>query len=524
MKSIALVAREMGGWAEAGGVKDVVKDQARALVRLGWDTHVVLPLYGYLAPRVRAQGALVWKGRLAHPSLVAATEAWRVTEGGVSIHFLSTPALADKNAPYTYTDADQAAGRIRGQGFVDWAQVNLEFQWAVASYWAHTMAPPLVLGHDGHLGFLPAILKTHPEFGHRFRETHLGLLIHNAGQGYRQEMAASAAHDRLLGLSEAPRKAALLEGGYDPMVSASHHARLATVSENYADELISGRNDHWSGPFGRWLRASKTPLEGITNGLSTDDKDPRDPVSAGLPAGFDPLKGDWEGKAVCRDRLRSLVHSGWSAVHGAFDTWDGPLYVMQGRLTAQKGVDALVELLNRAFREPGGHFLIMAQGEHRYETSLIHLAEAKGRGRLIFINAFEETAARLVFAAGDFFLMPSEYEPCGLTDLKAQLMANLPIVHAVGGLVKIHDGVTGFTYEKHRHGGLWGAFQRSLRVYANPEELHRLRRQAFSSALDDYHWETILQERYLPWLEGGRLEAPVDRPREVFYPSSHSPT
>lgn len=499
MRSIALVAREMGGWAEAGGVKDVVKDQARALVRLGWETHVVLPLYGYLAPRVKALGTLAWRGAVDHPSLGAEAEAWVVTEAGITIHFLSSPSLADKKAPYTYTEADQAAGRVRGQGFEDWARVNLEFQWAVASYWAQTDAPPLVLGHDGHLGFLPAILNTHPGFGDRFYRTAIGLVIHNAGQGYRQEMAATADHDRLLGLPEAPRHAALLEGAYDPFVSASGYARLATVSENYADELATGRNDHWSGPFGRWLRASKTPLEGITNGLSTEDKDPRNPALAGLPAAFDPLRGEWEGKALCRSRLREVLGSGWEAVHGAFDTWEGPLYVMQGRLTAQKGVEALVELLNRAFGEPSGHFIIMAQGEQRYETSLVQLAEGRGRGRLIFVNAFDEAAARLVFAAGDFFLMPSEYEPCGLTDLKAQLMANLPIVHRVGGLVKIHDGITGFSYEK-QGGGFWEAFQRSLRVYQNPQELHRLRRQAFVSALEGYHWETILERRYLPWL------------------------
>ena len=506
VKEIWLVSRELGGWAEAGGVKDVVRDQATAFPSIGWATHVVIPLYGFLQDRVNRDATLVWSGVSERPSGPVPLEAWTVRNGNHRVHFLRSPGFDDKNSLYTYTLEDERrnGNNIRGEGFSDGFTLNLEFQWGVATYWkAMGVKPPVVLCHDGHTGFLAAIARTHAGFGSWFHSTTFGLLIHNAGPGYRQEMPAIPRNEALIGLSPGEVKGSLLDHHYDPIVSASRHSRLATVSENYADELKTGRNDHWSGPFGRWLRNSGTPLEGITNGLSTDDKDPRYPEAAGIPFGFDPLRGDWAGKELCRGFLREQVLLKPVSTYGRLIQWNGPLYVMQGRLTAQKGVDALYELTSRALQEkPRASFLIMAQGERRYEEKMIFLARNNiETGRFLFINKFEEALARLVFAAGDFFLMPSEYEPCGLTDLKAQLMGTLPIVHRVGGLVKVLDSKTGFSYEKHRQGGFWGAFVRTLELWeSQPELLASLKRQAFTSVVEGSQWPRILETKYLPWL------------------------
>lgn len=514
VREIWLVSRELGGWAEAGGIKDVVRDQALAFPQIGWTTHVVLPLYGFLRPVVEQRGTLVWSGRSQHPTLKVPVEAWKVQDGNHCLHFILSPHFADKNSLYTYSSADEATNpqKVRGEGFLDSFAMNLEFQWAVVSYWwSEEKKPAFVLGHDGHVGFLSTIARTGSGFGDWFSGTVFGLLIHNAGPGYRQEMPVTAENEALMGLSPEEVKGCILDHHYDPMVSAARHSRLATVSENYATELKTGVNDHWSGPFGRWLRASNTPLEGITNGLSTDDKDPRDPEAAGIPAGFDPLRGDWEGKGKCRQILREHLLRNPVSVFGRLSRWQGPLYVMQGRLTAQKGVDALYDLTARALRdEPRAAFLFMAQGERRYEERMIHLARnSVGTGRFLFVNLFEESLARLVFVSGDFFLMPSEYEPCGLTDLKAQLMGTLPIVHRVGGLVKVVDGKTGFSYQKNQNGGLWATFMRTLDLWeSDPDKIQALRRQAFSAAIQDFQWTRILGERYIPWLTD-RVRSPI---------------
>lgn len=506
MKEIWLISRELGGWAEAGGIKDVVRDQALAFPTIGWTTHVVLPLYGFLTDRVLREGRRVWSGLSHHPEKPAGLEAWVLQNGNHTVHFLSSPRFANKNSLYTYTSEDELLdpNHVRGQGYSDSFAMNLEFQWAVATYWKEqNFRPPVVLAHDGHTALLPAIARTHAGFGGWFAQTAFGVLIHNAGPGYRQEMPAVPENERLIGLPESEVRRSVLERHYDPFVSAGFHAKLATVSENYARELKTGKNDHWSGPFGRWLRTSGTPLKGITNGLATDDKDPRYPEAAGIPAGFDPLRNDWEGKSRCRARLRERLLLKPLQVYGRLARWGGPLYVMQGRLTTQKGVDALYELTARALREePRASFLVMAQGERRYEDRMVQLARGSlEAGRFLFVNKFEDSLARLVFAAGDFFLMPSEYEPCGLTDLKAQLMGTLPIVHRVGGLVKVIDGKTGFSYEKRSKGGFWGAFQRTLELWeSDPGALAAMRRQAFLTVLEQFQWPRILEESYVPWL------------------------
>lgn len=506
VREIWLVTRELGGWAEAGGIKDVVHDQSRAFPQIGWKTHVVLPLYGFLRGRVQKEGRLMWFGPSLHPTRPVNLETWVVEEGNHTLHFVRSPAFDDKESLYTYTVSDEVKNprNLRGAGFFDGFEMNLEFQWAVATYWDKTQNIPCqVLGHDGHTGFLPAICRTRVKFESRYSRTIFSLLIHNAGPGYRQEMEDSPFHRDLLGLAASEAQLSLLDHHLDPMVSASRHAKLATVSENYANELKTGKNDRWSGSFGKWLRSTKVPLKGITNGIDTDDKDPRDPDSAGLPAGFDPLRGDWEGKGVCRRILRDRLLLKPATVHGRLGPWKDALYVMQGRLTAQKGVDSLFDLISKALVErPKASFLVMAQGERHYEERLIHLARnSVATGRFLFINTFEESLARLVFAAGDFFLMPSEYEPCGLTDLKAQLMGTLPIVHRVGGLVKVLDEKTGFSYIKNQGSGFWGAFLRSLHVWENdPDKLFALRRQAFVAVLEEFQWPRILEEHYVPWL------------------------
>ena len=145
-------------------------------------------------------------------------------------------------------------------------------------------------------------------------------------------------------------------------------------------------------------------------------------------------------------------------------------------------------------------FLILGQGSAGLEQKLIDLAgEPAARGRLQLLLGFVPQAARAVFAAGDFFLIPSLFEPCGLTDFYAQLMGNLPVVHLVGGLTKVRDGETGFGYVEHSADALAGAIERSRRVFLEqPDRLERMRRQAFREIFERHTWDRVLAGGYLP--------------------------
>lgn len=507
MNTIWLIARELEGWAEAGGVKDVVRDMAEAFHNLGWKVNVVLPLYGFLGPRVMNLGEPVWKGKSSHPRFqLDLPEAWKVECPNFDIYFMKSASFNQKWGIYTYTEIEEDLNPqiSRGEGYKDSFVMNLEYQWTIADFFFQTKTvPQLILAHDGHCGFLSAILKSHPGYQSFFHTVQFHLLIHNAGPGYRQEMPITANHTALLHLPPESIPLCRWDKTYDPMVCAARFGKLATVSENYAQELLTGRNDHYSGSFGKFLRENKIPLKGITNGMSPMDKDPRNAALSRLPYVFNPSTGDLQGKFLCRQYLFAQIAQHPFDIHGAVTHWQVPLYVMQGRLTAQKGVESLIEVIEKSLKEPlEAAFLIMGVGDKKSAERLIRLAKSpSNKGRLLFIHKYEETLARLVFASGDFFLMPSEYEPCGLTDLKAQLMGTLPIVHRVGGLVKVIDGETGFSYEKNVDLGFWGALLRSWEVFRNaPETLEKMRRQAFFTVLSEFDWTKILKEKYIPWM------------------------
>ena len=117
----------------------------------------------------------------------------------------------------------------------------------------------------------------------------------------------------------------------------------------------------------------------------------------------------------------------------------------------------------------------------------------RGWGRLCFLKGYDPAVANQVYAAGDFFLIPSRYEPCGLTDYIAQLLGNLPIVHRVGGLVKVFDGETGFSYIDNSADSLAGAMRRAMGVYAGgPEAMARMQVAAVECIDREHTWKTVM--------------------------------
>ncbi|NOY83462.1 MAG: hypothetical protein GXO96_01325, partial [Nitrospirae bacterium] len=125
------------------------------------------------------------------------------------------------------------------------------------------------------------------------------------------------------------------------------------------------------------------------------------------------------------------------------------------------------------------------------------------KGRVCFIEGYSEADAKKIYASGDFFLIPSRFEPCGLTDFIAQLNGNIPIVHRVGGLVKTIDNQYGFSYL----GGadeLYLCLKRAIVVYRSTgkKRLRTIQRDAFENIKTRFTWDKVLQEKYLPLYEG----------------------
>lgn len=506
--SVWHVAREYAGLAEAGGVKDVVRGLSEALARRGVPTTVVLPLYGFF-PAGFDTGKQVAafsvplpdhdKGNefFSEPVRVHAREM-----AGVRLLLVESPRYSALRDVYTYTADDEAENhwRKRGSGHWDSHQLNLILQMSALQAAAAMKEKPAVFHcHDGHTAFLPAIMREEARYTEWFRETAAVLTIHNAGTGYHQEVWSLDFARLLTGLPIPVLSGAMLADTVDPILLAGSYASLVTVSGQYARELLAEKDAEMSGGLGRAFRERGIRLSGITNGVDPEPWDPRAPDTSGLPYRFDPSAGDLDGKRRCREVL--LARLGLSPAAAGTRM---PLYAFVGRLTGQKGVDVLYSALREILsRESSPFFVILGQGEKEKEDMISWLA-SRGTppGRLSFLARFDPALARLIYAASDFFLVPSVYEPCGLTDFIAQIVGSIPVVHRVGGLVKVRDGETGFSYDEQTPQALSAAIDRTTRLFLDePVALDRVRRKAFSEIFSDHTWDRVLADGYLPFYE-----------------------
>ena len=261
---------------------------------------------------------------------------------------------------------------------------------------------------------------------------------------------------------------------------------VTTVSPTYAQEIQAA-------PGGCGLEGVLTArsevLSGIVNGIDTRAWDPgSDPH---IPRAYSEHDVDL-GKYAARVALAARLG------HPAPDA--RPLVAFVGRLVAQKGVELLVEMMGRVAGAGRAHFVVLGTGEPGLEEALRRVA-AMFPGTVDVVIGFDEGLAHLVQAAADITLVPSLFEPCGLTQLYAFRYGSIPVVRATGGLVDtvvdatpeaLADGTaTGFRFEAFDAGAFERALARALDVHADPERWRALVRRVMRQ---DWSWETSARE------------------------------
>jgi starch synthase len=363
--------------------------------------------------------------------------------------------------------------------------------------------PDIIHCQDGHTAILPAMIREIGGYRHYFEKTGCVVTVHNAGLGYHQEIADLAFAETITGLPARTILDNLLAGNFDPLLAASAYSVINTVSENYARELRETDDDALTGWFGHKLLDRGVVLEGVTNGINPANYDPAFPARLGLAAAFAPDKRKFAGKARCRAALVKELAAGKRQTvkqTGYLDSRPSqPLLSFIGRLTPQKGVDKMIGALETLLpMDRKFQVLILGSGPPEIEDKLIKLAsDKKYRGRICLLCGYDQALAHRIYAAGDFLLLPSRYEPCGLTDFIAQLFGNLPIVHHIGGLVKVIDGETGLAYRDHNSAALMGAILKALALFRkSPEKVLDMRQAAVRHIQEHYTWDIVV-ERYL---------------------------
>jgi starch synthase len=337
-------------------------------------------------------------------------------------------------------------------------------------------APDIVHCHDWHASLAPLLLNERRLHVPLFRDTSSVLTIHNIGY---QGVFPAALAGRL-GLNDpAPLQSAGRE--VPPTLNflragiAAADA-LTTVSPTHAAEVLT---PEYGKGLDELLRQRRNRLVGILNGVDYAHWDPASDHR--LPHPYGP--GDITGKLVCRTELRKRS--------GLSDEGQLPILGMVSRLAAQKGIELVLGALPPFLRHGSCQAVILGEGDPPYAHALQQLA-ADMPGRFAFIPAHSETIARLVFAGSDAFLVPSLYEPCGLTQMYALRYGSVPIVRNTGGLrdtvshfdLQTGNG-TGCVFRDADTGGLNWAISQALSWYQQPSAWQRLRHNGMTA---DFSW------------------------------------
>ena len=390
------VASECVPLVKTGGLADVVGALPGALAGVGWDMRVLLPAYRALRPQAKDwpvvwEEADLWGG----PGRVLAGEV-----AGVPLLLLDAPHLYDREGgPYSGPTGEFPDNAIRFAA-LSWVGAR------IAREGLPGWKPDILHAHDWQAGFAPAYLAYHGSGGVKSIIT-----VHNiAFQGW------APAH--MLGVLRLPGHAFHPEaleyyGGISSLKAALVTADwITTVSPNYAAELMRPE-------FGMGLQgviAARGPVvSGILNGVDTGVWDPSQEATA-----FD--RKAIAGKAAARVRL--------SEEFGL--EVPGPLAIVVSRLTDQKGIDLLPAVIPE-FILGGGGLIVLGSGDPGLEASMRNLA-ARFPGRVAVRIGYDEGLSHRLFAGADAVLVPSRFEPCGLTQMYGLRYGALPVVSLVGGL------------------------------------------------------------------------------------------
>ncbi|MFH2009533.1 MAG: glycogen synthase GlgA [bacterium] len=456
-------ASEAIPYAKTGGLADVVGSLPEALARQGHDARLLLPRYGWV-PRERLQ-LLPTPVTVALGREITTGALLEDPEAPIPTYFLEHDDYFDR--PWIYGPP--------GEAFRDNCQrFSFLSGGALAACETLDWAPDVLHVHDWHTALAPVLLNARPE-GDPLRDVATVLTIHNVGyQGLfpKEELRHTGLgweHYTHLEL-EYHDQFNLLKGGI------VHSTMVTTVSPTHAEEIQTPRLG-----FGLdgVLRQRRNELTGILNGIDTTVWDPQTDPAVAAPFGAE----DLSGKRICKAELQRRS--------GLEPRGDVPVLAIVSRLTAQKGIDVVIEAIVPIL-ELGVQLIVLGAGDPQLCSALQKIAQLHHRQCAVTIGYDELVSHRLV-AGADFMLVPSRYEPCGLTQLYSQRYGTVPIVRATGGLAdsvvddSTHPGrSTGYAFKELDPAALLRAIGRAVNTYHTaPGRLNEMIRRCM---IKDFGW------------------------------------
>jgi len=479
---ILIAASEAVPFVMTGGLAEVTGSLLKEYRKVsGTEVVLMLPLY----PGLRERFELAETGiRLSVPVGTRRHEG-RVWAFGSSVYFFECREFFERSELYGTSRGDYSDNAAR---FTFFSRAILDACMAMG------FRPDVIHCNDWQTGLVPLYLKSLYKSGF-FERTATVFTIHNLG--YQGLFSASDLY--LTGLGgewftpegiEFYGKVNFLKAG---LIGADS---ITTVSPTYAKEILTPE-------FGYGLegvlKKRSDRLYGILNGIDTEEWNPR--TDPNIAATYEPA--DIGGKDLCRKRLLEECLLS--------DDERLPVAAVVGRLSAQKGLDILVDSIEEIISK-GARLIMLGKGDELFQRRVLEVAE-RHKGSVFVRIGYDVSFAHRIYAGSDIFIMPSRYEPCGLGQMIAMTYGTVPVARKTGGLVDtivdyepLREYGTGFLFEDYRAAALRECMKRALCFYAERKRWNPL---VSNAMMKDFSWETSAA-RYLK-LYAGTTEAAMRR-------------
>jgi starch synthase len=470
------VAAEVSPFSSVGGLSGVVSYLSKAMAERGHDVRIFMPKFGTINEK-KYPLELVYKGLKVptgykkednQPNHLICNVKKYVTEDNVTVYFLENMEFYEKRSNvYAYSD-----------DHIRWALLS----YGALKYIAECIdwSPDIVHAHDWHASLVPNIIATNYKKTHTCLEHVCTVLtIHNMQfQGLEVDPTSQLNFDD--GKSDIPRlfsdrlkKLNFLRRGilYSDLVN--------TVSEGYARQILT---PEYGCGLDKLLMELRSKLFGVVNGIDYEKFDPEnDPL---LAANFN-IKN-------LKERLKNKTKL--QKEFGLEENAAIPLFGYVGRLDHQKGVDLMLEVVEKFLKDFNAQFVLVGSGDGGYEKMANKLMD-KFPGQVGAHTYANFTLPKLVFAGSDIMLMPSRFEPCGIVQMEAMRYGAIPIVRATGGLDDTVQDFNpsslegnGFKFKDFDGWSLYGQMVRAAETYRNKEDWACLQKNAMS---EDFSWAEI---------------------------------
>lgn len=496
---IVFASAECAPFVKTGGLGDVAGSLPAALVRAGAEVIVMVPKYATIKDEYKAQ--------MEHFSDFYVSLGWRNEYCGLE-------KLEHDGVTYMFIDNERYFARDYPYGFFDDGERFAFFSKAITESLQHLPAGfecDILHCNDWQTALAPVFLREFYQGLPLYDRVKTVFSIHNVA--FQGQFSDTVMED-ILGVAHIPAAASQLRCdacSINYMLGALRYAdAITTVSPTYANEI---QTPEFGEGLDGVLRERSYALQGILNGIDVAGFDPA--TDKRIAANY--TVEDRSGKAVCKAKLQEEL--------GLEVRDDRPLMVMVTRLTRQKGLDLVMYALDRILAG-GVQVAVLGTGDRDYEDGLRYFQD-KYPGTMAARIEFDPALSQRMYAAADMFLMPSKFEPCGLSQIIAMRYGTLPIVRETGGLKdtvipynEFTGEGTGFSFSNFNGDEMGDAVFRAARLFwDNREAWNQLVTQAMSQ---DFSW-TRSADKYLdlyffmhPEIE--RPVAVVDEPEAVAEP------